>query len=545
MEALRSVGREAREGAQRAFALRDGVIFWALGAAALFTMSFCVAPFALGSYVLGRAVQRANRAPHRRTNTTTLAGLAMVGVLAAPGLAVFVAMSLVPEGYALGPAGVAAVFFVVPLFGLLSGPFLTVSSHLMRRGLGLDDAFGRSLASATAVGATRMVLRGLAVGLVVSIPSAACITMLLLARAGFSGLLPLMAFLVLPPTSLAWFVGFASACAEEDDVSLAGRAPPVARVRLLLAPMIAIAFLFVATLLAASKPLAPWQGRPPTPLTCEPTLEDYGPHGLNVHPGPVHPGAGREALPDYRRPVSSFIVETADGGGAGEIMNGHWLQPTQVCVDREGVVWLVWGDLAEHGDSGDASVVPVDERGVRLDDGIGDRLAERSGVFLDVSFTLGLCLLLIGLAELARRTALLDVMGRSDDTLRTAAGRVEFSDAPSNASITAMGHVTGSARFSSDDGGYAFSLPSRVRLVGACGPLSKDTKVLLVATERLDSLSLRDGTARWPRSAILIVGRADDARRAVMAELSRVVGLWAAAATIGFTLAAVALLFAL
>lgn len=521
------VGREAWEGTKRAFGFRDRVVFWTVGAAILLGTSFCVAPFFGGLLVLGLAVQRANRAKDRSGSTMMLAGLATVLVLGAPGLGVLVTRSLVPNEDALGLIGVLALLCLVPLFGVVSAPFVTVGSHLMRRGLGLDDAFGRALVGATTAGVAHTVLRGLVLGLVVALAPVLYVAAHLLTRSGADASLPVIALFALPPIGMAWVVGFAGACAEGDDERLEGSARPTARMRLLLAPIIAIGFLLVATLVAAAKPLPPWQARPPRPLTCETTLEDYGPHGLSV----------RRGLSDSTE-QGAFVVETADGGGVGPLVDED-RGPAQVCVDGEGGVWLVFGYLAAMGES-HGRYVAIDERGVRLDDGIGDRLAVRSSVPFGVSFVLGLCLLAIGLAELARRSALLDVMGREDDGLRAAHGRIVLS----GASIEPSGRVIGSAAFSSDDGSHAFSLPDRVRLLGVGRALTQDTKVLLVATEPLATLSLREGLQRWPRSAILIVGP-DDARRAVTSEVSRVVGLWAAAATVAFALAAVALLMAL
>ncbi len=505
-----------------------GLLIPVLGAIAMFALSACVLPFFLGLFFLGLAVEQGARASKRGVGTTVLIGFCMFAAVTVPSAGMMIATAAMRVNAVLDALHVVAVL-AVPLLGMLVGPFVTVGPHLARRGGGLDDAFGRALLGANAAGWLTALLRGVVMGLGVLVVALYVLGMhAMLGDDGADGVVALVSQCVVLLLVFTWQVAFACACAAADDALLDGTSPPTAPVRLMLAPLVAVVVLLGAGGVAAITPLPPWQRRPHTPLTCEPELADHGPHGLSVR-------AATNGAP------STFVVATADGGGAGPLVDEGGREPLHVCLDHDGVVWVVWGEITLAVEEYDTLYVPIDERGVRLDDGILDRLSVRLGLMVGISVVLGFCCVLIGLLELGRRSALLDVVHRSDDLVRAAPGKLKIE----RGSVRVTGEVRGALRFESDDGTYAFSLPPKVRLVGAERALTKDAAALLVATEPLQSLSLRDGLGRWPASAVLIIGRPDDARRAISGELSRVVGLWSAVATLGFGIAAVAILAAL
>lgn len=238
-----------------------------------------------------------------------------------------------------------------------------------------------------------------------------------------------------------------------------------------------------------------------------------GPHGLRVH-----------------RVERGVSIETADGGGAGFVPYEPWTErPPDTFTDTDLIV------VRTHFDGGPAfaafagrRVVYFDEEGVRLEDGLSERLSARIG-----HNALGaLCVALI--LALAWSLRLLRALGdaRALDARATSLGPPAPRGAPTRlAGRLRLGQgavlrphgmharLIGDARVVSRDGDVVLAVPQEVRLFAAHDdrmPRDGDDVEVIGHLGKLTPIGMREGALAWPTGArLLIGGRADAAERLI------------------------------
>jgi hypothetical protein len=533
MSKARELGQLIQKGVRLAGADHGTVVSWAALGLLASCLSFCLVPLLAALGFFGMAMRAAVGAPVRPLRNTLSAGVVVLVMLASPVSAFLLSASIAPPEV-LGEAKSFIVLLVlVATFGAISAPFVTTGAQLVRRGLGVTDALGRALAAAALRGRTMMVLRGLILGLPIVLLLSVAV------RQSYGWLV----VLVLGPLVTAFAVGFAAACAIEDDTVLSNAREPLVRTWLWFPPALGLGLFAVALGAAVLTPAPAWMLAPAAEpaWTCAPSLDASGPHGLSITP-----------TSDHRR----FEVRTADGGGAGSITSGPRMVAVEVC-STEGRHWLRFIGLERP-----PRYALVDERGVRLDDGFSERFASRMGWWIALFAGMGLlALFLFSLRmgqTLAHLGALSDAGADSGPGARPgAASRIR--SLPGKLSVGQGGSFTrdgtsastrGEVRFVSDDGAHVFVLPRRVRLLSAIASSAVDrfpdrTPLVLLAAESIASLGPRAGASEWPASAMLLHGEAEGARAALDATLARSVAPWVALSTLAFGVAALALFFQL
>lgn len=488
-------------------------------------LSFLIFPFLIAVFIGGRALERAAGAPDRAEGGgTMMAGFTLGAVMAVPAVALVLGAVVIAPALQDQALSYLVLAALVPVLGVASGPFLSVAPHALRRGQGVEAAIGRSLAASAVHGMAAAMLRGALVTAAVVVPVLLAVLEASLDHGGVA----LIVFLVLAPLSTTWLVGVSVAAADQDDAALADIAAMQVprRAHLWIGPSIALSLLSLATALALFTPARAWMRVSPSISDCPSDVAERGPHGVTVARASDLDGERAPLGRSTDRSWTAYEVTTADGGGAGRILGPPRSFTDGVCANgRRGGLMLRFIQPMGHAVVG----APIDEHGVRLDDGLVDRLASRIGAGIGTLLLLG-AVFLAQLARLVgRRLLLADRLTGAGDPLRSVRGAIVDDGA--------------GPMFVAKDGTHRFPVPAAVTVVGATasGPPQVGTEATLVASEVLGSNALRSASAPWPSTAVLVLGEVDDARMTLLAALGREAGPWSAAATAAVAVAALML----
>lgn len=267
---------------------------------------------------------------------------------------------------------------------------------------------------------------------------------------------------------------------------------------------------------------AGWAAARPTPAHSVPTVAEI------ERASPLEAGATElegEAGLRVVRTDHGVRIETADGGGAGDVDLGTWLgghDPTVgVTEDGEGWVVVATGNAGRSGFGWDSGVVRravrFDRQGVRTDDAILDRIAARFGRLGLALLGLALVLLVpfgLVLARGVGSAALLD-RPSADATWVAWQGALELDDDAKLAVEKGILALEGTARVVRDGGESVVSLTTGAPVLGDAA-LVPGTRVAVVAPKRLlGELGLRTGAIAWPEGAWLVAGTLEAAKRRI------------------------------
>lgn len=265
-----------------------------------------------------------------------------------------------------------------------------------------------------------------------------------------------------------------------------------------------------------------------------------GPHGLFV-----------------RARADGVEIGTADGGGAGAVqITDPFARPRGGMVIAHGALrgrdaWVALVDAPAWSEGRTIErtfVTYFDDEGVRLDDGLADRLSARIG-----SSSVGLAVfgLFLALVLAFRLTRTLEDARALDapELVRDAPARESLSRASGtlrlgeDARVTARGataRVHGQARIELEGGAVVIALPPEVAVLELGDePLVDGSEVTIVARfDRLAPLGLRQGSMPWPDGARLVPTDRDHAAEAVLDRASRVAAFFALGITVSLGLAA-------
>ena len=244
---------------------------------------------------------------------------------------------------------------------------------------------------------------------------------------------------------------------------------------------------------------------------------------------------------------TALTVRTADGGGAGEVRFGRWIEAIVVRPTEDGG-YLVVG----AGTQGDERMIEVDASGVRRDDGALARIRARTG---PVTLWL-LCASLIALAGSMRRAmrsigdaALLDAPGREASApLVVIEARLRLPDPSTTVTIEGRTAELPDCSSLELEGGQTLRLPpgrTRLLVTSPTGALGDHDAVFVIAPPRaLAPTGLRDAAA-LPRDARLGVGAIAQAREALVMEAARAIPWLGLPAAVGALLVALSIVVAL
>lgn len=524
------VGRDLRDAAT-ILARHPLLVVYGLVASVAAPSALCVVPLLIAAHVLGRAVHAATAGIRPSGRAMLWAGAPMLAVVGGPALATLV--GLVTARSATEDATLAALAAAAGAFalGIVVAPFATVADHLVRRASGLSGAIGRALAAGALLGRRVVLARGVTLGALALVPALLFLAGDVLDRTELR-----LASLAAVPLAVALGVALGAVWGAHDERAL-GDAQPVAVSPALWAPIAAAALALVgAATIAAMTPSPAFERLAPVGVEgCVPELHDVGPHRLTI----TMTMRAREEWPGSVEVADGFDVRTADGGGAGVVTAAHPLGlpllPHEICR-AEGGYLLRFAALEIGADA------LVDEAGVRIDDGLSERLRARSysGPWL-VALSLG-ALWILSVVAHRRLRPLAGLAGiDAKDALHVVPGRLERGEGAriaTGVNATIEGEVT----FVSSAGDLRLRLPQRATLLGPDGELPPNELVRLCVPSAPATMGLRTGTQAWPEGAILLIGEAEPARAALLSGITRASAPWIVVATVALALAALELL---
>lgn len=487
-----------------------------------------VASFALGSLVSGvvRASGRTFEGSSPGTGLAAYLGIAALAVVTC--VAVVTAIDLT---FGVIDAWLVAIV-VAPIgasaFGAALGPLLFVPFVLAEGRHRFVAAIARSFELGTRLGAARTAWLGGVVGLGLASGVAAASLLVFALRMdepdhwGF--------LLLAQPVGLAlavpWCVARIARGYVAMQVSEEQRAVPRLRaMALVLAPglLVCAAALFVgAWTPTPMRALAPDVPRPDPRRGLHPALADEV----------ILPGTSVRVTPLAR----GVNISADDGGGAGPVDDPHIGEVDAMLVIEPG---------EEHGGPPGsfavvrtywpwASVTIVDRDGVRLDDGLKERVLDRMG-------RVGIGLLAFALAAIF---ALVFWLGR-------AIGRARTIDAPRLEAGGVLSALSSTYRKSEEtswleSGDLRIRVPDQPPILGEARTLEDGDAVTLISRfDRGITGGLRDAFAPWPRDGRLVIGDRADAASALVARASRTATWLAVPALAALLAVAVKVLLAL
>ncbi len=457
----------------------------------------------VGVPLLGHALTSSYRKAARGTLEPGTSAGAGTNVVASLSFATYALTVLVASVLAIAPPLAPFYFAFVAFTGLLS---LAAASSTMRGGLA--EGLGRIAAAVT----TRPASLALALGLPIGLHTVLSV-LLVSASSGssFGSVLMLLVLVVVATTQIAVLPAI-------DEIVLAPRAeelpgPPFGVLAWLLpAPLL---MLLAALGVSLILPLGAWQEAP-----------GAAPDDARV----VHArlllredsGLAVDITADAHPHV---VVSAADGGGCGPI--GGLVGSPPVTVRETTFAGVHAYELRGHG-----RLAYVDDDGVRLDDGLLDRLRERTWrapAILALAGLLLIALLVRSMRRSAREASLLASRAPRDagpkETVAIAGKLVLEGDATVTNGRRGRSVIRGVVRFRSGDGALTFVIPEGERAIDRdeTAPVSDGADAFVVAAaSALRAASYREGPGR--EALVVGVGAIDRARQAYLTRAGRVLG---------------------
>lgn len=495
---------DAREVARRSLALLVArPVLIGRGALVAITLPFIV--LLVGVPLLGHALTASYRmawrgqlepSSHAGWGTTLLAGAAFSGYALTTCFA-----SAVVHFPVLAPFYLAATTFT----GLLS----LVAAAATARG-GLAEGIGRVAAAVT----SRPLSLALVLSLVIALHSAVSALVLLTPNGGGLTALLVVGCVVVVATSQI-VVAPSIYCVVLAPRANELRGPPMGLVAWLLPGPL---FLFAsAMLMALVVPLAAWIEAPSEVVADARVVEER--LVLREESG--------LAVEDRRHPFDRIVVTTADGGGAGPIDGFRSLGCRDVTVHE-----TTFRGAHAYAIGCETLVTYVDDDGVRLDDGLADRLRARfmglPALLVVVALAM-LAALVVSMRRSAREAALLASRGPEDAAKNetvAVAGKLHLAE---GASVTSAprgrSRVVGAVHFRSDEGALSIVVPEGERAIDR--DLDVDVTdgaaaFVVAPASALRAASYREGPGR--EALILGVGPIERARDAYLTRAGRALG---------------------
>ena len=251
---------------------------------------------------------------------------------------------------------------------------------------------------------------------------------------------------------------------------------------------------------------------------------------------------------------SAMEVRVADGGGVGRLRPPYpahwWLRAGRTSYQGREAVAVVLLD-GDHR----AFVTYVDEDGVRLDDGLVERIGSRLGSNGVGLIVLALAFLGLGASRALRRRADARLLTLDAHTpARGAAGALALEGTlrvASGARVWVQGRsvvVEGDASLVGKDGEPRVRLPEgAMELLGEApdrAPSDGDSACIVGDFESIRGLDFRAGASPWPRGGRLLLGSRSTALAELGDDAARRAAPWLGVSWVCFGLAALVLLLA-
>lgn len=520
-------------------------------------LSACLVGIPLLVYALGLLLRTLLRGAARMHGGTQPVESRWIGVLALAGLGLVVAV-MVTAGAVTGEllagaeasvqwgGGLVVAALAAVVLGAALGP-CAFAPLLVAEGVAVSAALARSFEVAAALGPRRAARVGAVASAAIAVPLTVSAALFVEPEGDSEALVRLLVSLpfglmVAPTLAGAWLTAvYVEARSRAVETSLDAAPARLLALRLTLVPSVAL--LLVALGAAALTP---------TSLGELPSRESNvrGWHGVGLERAPFTkplPG-GRAFARTFDRGVS---IEAYDGGGAGRVSAGFETDVSALYFlpgPRPGTHRLVLTDGNEWG------FTVVDEDGVRLDDGLGERVLGRLAGLDRGALGLGLALVLLLSARLgaelgrARTLAAPELRDGQVISSRLAAleGTLRLGDGSRLEVRGGRALVEGDAWVEAEGGALRFRIPPgrSVPWLGGAAPRA-GAAILLVSRFGAVTRGLREAATPWPSDGRLALGRRVDATSALVERASRVASWTAVPAMLALTFAAVRLLAAL